>query len=184
MVIENQIVEGCKRGKRKSYNELYSRYASTMLGVCLRYCNSKPEAEDVLQEGFIKIFKKINTFEGRGSIEGWMRRIMINTAINNYKANIKHYYHDDIDKNNNINSDDEISFIPEDEVSDDEIIKMVQELPTGYQLVFNLYVIDGMTHKEIANELDISINTSKSQLFKARKWLKKKLVSMGKEYSH
>lgn len=187
MVSENQIIEGCKSGKRKSFSVIYKKYAPKMLGVCYRYSKSKAEAEDVLQEGFIKAFQKIKTYEGRGSMEGWLRRIMVNTAINNYKANIKHYYHEDIDMDNNINikSDgEEISIQLDNDITDKHIIKLIQELPTGYQIVFNLFVIDGLTHQEIAEELGISINTSKSQLSKARKWLRNKLVEMGKIYSY
>ncbi len=177
MVVENQIIEGCKKGKRNSYNMLYQRYAPLMLGICYRYSKTRDEAEDVLQEGFIKVFQKINTYEGRGSFEGWMKRIMINTAINNYKANSKHYYHEDVDKDSlNLKSDDEnLPFQLENGLKKESIIKLIQELPSGYQMVFNLYVIDGLTHQEIADELEFSINTSKSQLSKARKWLRKKL---------
>ena len=178
MVVENQIIEGCKKGKRNSYNMLYQRFAPLMLGICYRYSKTKDEAEDVLQEGFIKVFQKINTYDGRGSFEGWIKRIMINTAINNYKANSKHYYHEDVDKDDNLNlkSDDEnLPFQLENGIKKETIIKLIQELPSGYQMVFNLYVIDGLTHQEIAEELEFSINTSKSQLSKARKWLRKKL---------
>jgi len=178
MVEENQIIEECKKGKHKSFALLYDKYAPLMLGVCYRYSKTKDEAEDVLQEGFIKVFQKIKSFEGKGSFEGWMRRIMVNTAINNYKANNKHYYHDDIDKDNNINlkTDEPPPFeFDNDKVSKNQIVKLIQELPAGYQLVFNLYVIEGLTHQEIAKELEISINTSKTQLFKARKWLRNRI---------
>lgn len=186
MVVENQIIEGCKKGKRNSYNMLYKKYAPLMLGICYRYSKTRDEAEDVLQEGFIKVFQKIKTYEGRGSFEGWLRRIMVNTAINNYKANSKHYYHEDIDKDYNIDlqSDDgNLPFHHENGINKEKIIKLIQELPTGYQMVFNLYVIDGLTHQEIAEELDFSINTSKSQLSKARKWLRKKLETK-ENFSH
>jgi RNA polymerase sigma-70 factor, ECF subfamily len=187
MVLENQIIEGCKRGKRKYFSVLYKKYAPGLLGVCCRYSKTISEAEDVLQEGFIKIFQKINTYKGKGSFEGWMRRIMINTAINNYKQNLKHYYHDEIDNDRDINiiSDDvsDQKFIQVDnEVSDGQIIKLIQELPPGYQMVFNLYVIDGLTHQEVSEELNISVNTSKSQLSKARKWLRNKLAIKDKLY--
>lgn len=187
MVAEDQIIKGCKKGKRNSFNMLYQRYASAMLGICYRYCKTRAEAEDVLQEGFIKVFQKIKTYEGRGSFEGWLRRIMVNTAINHFKANSKHYYHEDIDMDNNINlkSDDEIlPFQIENGINKDQIIKLIQELPAGYQMVFNLYVIDGLTHQEIAEELKFSINTSKSQLSKARKWLRNKLTTKEKLYLH
>ncbi len=185
MVAENQIIEGCKKGKRNSFNMLYQRYAPVMLGICYRYSKTRAEAEDVLQEGFIKVFQKITTYEGRGSFEGWLKRIMINTAINNFKANSKHYYHDDVDESINLTSDDgNLPFHHEDEVNKDQVIKLIQGLPAGYQMVFNLYVIDGLTHQEIADELEFSVNTSKSQLSKARKWLRNKLATKEKLYSH
>ncbi len=188
MVLENQIIEGCKRGKRRSFSALYKRYAPGMLGVCIRYCKTKSEAEDVLQEGFIKVFQKIKTYERRGSFEGWMRRIMINTAINNYKQNLKHYYHDEIDMERDINIvsddlDDEKYEPVNREISNEEVIRLIQKLPAGYQMVFNLFVIDGLTHLEIADELNISVNTSKSQLSKARRWLRNKLAVKEKLYS-
>ncbi len=185
MVTDNQIIEGCRKGNHNSFNMLYQRYAPVMLGICCRYCKTKPEAEDVLQEGFIKVFEKISTYKGKGSFEGWLRRIMINTAINHFKANSKHYYHEDIDLMNSISikSDDKILTF-ESDINQDHIIQLIQELPAGYNMIFNLYVIDGLTHSEIANELEISINTSKSQLSKARKWLRNKLVIKDKLYSH
>ena len=184
MVTENQIIEGCKSGKHNSFSMLYQKYAPTMLGICCRYCKTRPEAEDVLQEGFIKVFQKIGTYEGKGSFEGWLRRIMINTAINHFKANSKHYYHEDVELMNSItvNTDDEILTF-ESEINQGQIIRLIQELPAGYNMIFNLYVVDGLSHSEIANELDISINTSKSQLSKARKWLRNKLLIKEKLYS-
>ena len=185
MVGEIQIIEECKEGKHKSFALLYKKYAPLMLGVCYRYSKTKDEAEDVLQEGFIKVFQKIKSFEGKGSFEGWMRRIMVNTAINNYKANNKHYYHDDIDKdNNNLKTDDPLLFEFDDNVSKLQVVKLIQELPAGYQMVFNLYVIEGLTHQEIANELEVSINTSKSQLSKARKWLRNRILEIKKMDSY
>ncbi len=181
MVLENQIIEGCKQGKRESFNVLYQKYAPKLLGICCRYSKTKAEAEDVLQDGFIKIFKKIKTYEGKGSIEGWLRRVMINTAINNYRSSNKHYYHEDIETDTNINlKTDEISFDFDDNITDKQIMSLIQELPSGYNMVFNLFVIDGLSHQEIANELNITVNTSKSQLYKARKWLQLRLLEFEK----
>lgn len=186
MVSEDQIIDECKKGKHKSFSMLYNRYAPKMMGVCFRYSKTKDEAEDVLQEGFIKVFQKIKSFEGKGSFEGWIRRIMVNTAINNYKANNKHYYHDDIDKDNNINlrTDETLPFEFDEKTDKVNVVKLIQQLPTGYQMVFNLYVIDGLTHQEIAEQLDVSINTSKSQLSKARKWLRNKILENKKLNSY
>jgi RNA polymerase sigma-70 factor (ECF subfamily) len=147
-----------------------------MLGVCFRYSKNRSDAEDILQEGFIKVFQKINTFKGTGVFEGWLRRIMVNTALNHYKANLKFAYHEEItDKNNGvdfINKSDDKIFVDQ-SVSKEQLLGIVQNLPNGYRMVFNMYVLDGMTHKEIAEDLSISENTSKSQLSKSKKMLRK-----------
>lgn len=173
--MEDHFIEGCKKRDRNSFELLYKKYAPVLLGVCYRYCNNKTEAEDVLQEGFIKVFKKIESFEGKGSFEGWLRRIMVNTAINNYKSGLKHYFHEDIDDKVIAIEDDEMKIEVEGPLNKEVLLKLINELPTGYQLVFNMFAIDGLTHNEIADELNISINTSKSQLFKARKLLRKRI---------
>ena len=180
MVSEDRIIEGCKKGNHHSYSMLYKKYAAKMLGVCFRYSKTKDEAEDVLQEGFIKVFKNIKSYKGVGSFEGWLRRIMVNTAINNYKTNSKYYYHEDIDKDYDIElqSDEQLPFELEENTNKMQVMKLIQELPTGYQMVFNLYVIEGLTHKEIAEELEVSVNTSKSQLSKARKWLRERILNI------
>ena len=151
-------------------------YASPMLGVCFRYSKNRDDAEDILQEGFIKVFQKIKTYKGSGVFEGWLRRIMVNTAINHYKANLKYAYHEEITDRNNgvefINKSDDKIFV-EDPVSKNQIMGIVQQLPDGYRMVFNMYVLDGMTHKEIAEDLSISENTSKSQLSKSKKMLRR-----------
>ncbi|NOR86065.1 MAG: sigma-70 family RNA polymerase sigma factor, partial [Bacteroidales bacterium] len=131
----------------------------------------KAEAEDVLQEGFIKIFSKIKALEKSSSLEPWMKRIMINTAINTYHKNLKHYYHQDIDEVQ-INETEEKSAEYRPDISPDLVMKSIQKLPQGYKLVLNMYVFDGYSHKEIAEDLGISVNTSKTQLLKARRKLK------------
>ena len=184
MLSDDQIVEGCKNGKRHAFSALYEKYAAVMLGVCYRYTKSRMEAEDVLQEGFVKVFHKINSFESRGSFEGWLRRLMVNTAINHYKANQRNKTQD-LDLNSKelvkkVENEDET--IEVDEVlPQKELIEMLQNLPEGYRMVFNMYVIEGLKHDEIAEELDISINTSKSQLFKARRWLRQKIEERQKQ---
>ncbi len=157
---------------------LYNKYAPTLLGICSRYSKSKAEAEDVLHEGFIKIYNNIHKFEGRGSFEGWLKRIMVNTSINNYKASIKHYFHEDIDNNLITNDLAEEPILLSDGIGKDKLLSLIQELPNGYKLVFNMYVIDGLSHSEIATELNISINTSKTQLFKARRSLRDSITEL------
>lgn len=184
MLSDDQIVEGCKKGKRHAYSALYEKYAAVLLGVCYRYTNSKMEAEDVLQEGFVKVFNNIDSFESRGSFEGWLRRLMVNTAINHYKANRKNRMHDIglnskevVKKHENEDESIEIEGV----LPQAELIKMIQNLPDGYRVVFNMHVIEGLKHDEIAEELNISVNTSKSQLFKARRWLRQKIEERQKQ---
>lgn len=179
MISEEKIVEGCLAGKRKAYNVLYKRYASKMLGLCMRYSKSFPEAEDVLQEGFIKVFKNIDNFRRQGSLEGWIKRIMINTAIDNYQSSLKYYFHSDIDEivetkilDGDRIRDDELQL---EKISKEKLMELIQELPDGYRMVFNLFAIEGFSHRKIAGMLYISESTSKTQLLKARRRLKKQL---------
>jgi RNA polymerase sigma factor (sigma-70 family) len=172
MIPEKDIVKGCKEGKKEWQKTLFERYAPKMLAICARYCQSTEEAEDVLQDGFIKVFKNLKDFKFKGSLEGWIRRIMINTALNHLKMNNKHMHNEDIDEI-------EEQYLPELVVNDneqlEEILKIVQSLPDGYRTVFNLFEIEEYSHKEIARMLNISVNTSKSQLLKARRIMRKKL---------
>ena len=141
----------------------------------MRYAKSKAEAEDVLQMAMMKIFKNIDSYSGKGSFEGWMKRITVNMAVDNFRRNSKYYYHDPIDETN----EDFLSghHIPDDlEVKD--VLKTIQQLPDGYRVVFNLYAIEGYSHKEIAEKLGISESTSKTQLLKARKKLRNMLIKL------
>ncbi|MCD4732094.1 MAG: sigma-70 family RNA polymerase sigma factor [Bacteroidales bacterium] len=175
---EEEIIKGCIRRKRKAQKMLYDKYYRRMLGISLRYCSDRAEAEDVMLNGFMHIFSKIGTYERKGSFEGWMKRIMVNTAIDNFRKNKKHLYHTDI-----IEVEDEL--ISEDSfpanITVNEIMSMVQQLPTGYRVVFNLFAIEGYEHKEIAEMLSVSVNTSKTQLFKARKLLQKSIDNFNKD---
>ena len=169
---DEEIIRGCLRRKRKAQKALFEKYHPVLMGICLRYAKSRPEAEDILLMGFSRIYKKMKQFGGQGSFEAWMRRIMVNVAIDNFRKNLKFYY----DKNIDDLHDDSV---PTNEIPDtfsiDEILRTVQELPAGYRLVFNLFAIEGYPHKEIAEMLGISENTSKSQLLKARKKLQLQL---------
>lgn len=180
---EEQIIKGCIDGKRKAYSQLFKIYAPVMLGVCMRYCKNRIDAEDVMQDGFIKVFSSIGKFRGDGSFEGWIKRIMINSAIDNYQANLKHAFHEDVDESDvlkelgeNPDADDDLP--DEMNIPHQKLMQMIQELPDGYRLVFNLYAIENLNHKEIASLLSISENTSKTQLLKARKALKKKIEAL------
>lgn len=144
----------------------------------MRYFHSKDEAQDALQEGFIKVFTKIYTFKGKGSFEGWIRRIMVNTSLNLLRNNLKHLYHADVDDAKIQIADINVEF---DQFNVEDILKLIQELPSGYKIVFNMFEIDGFSHKEIADELGVSVNTSKSQLLKARRYLRKELEELYKD---
>ena len=172
MTLEQKLIRGCKKGKPKYQKLLFELYAPKMLGVCARYFQRIEEAEDALQDGFVKVFSKIDTFKEQGSFEGWIRRIMVNTSLNLHRSNLRHYYHVNIGETETRIEDTRQSF---DHLDVQDMLNMIQELPNGYRLVFNLYEIEGFSHKEIADELGVSVNTSKSQLLKARRKLRERL---------
>jgi RNA polymerase sigma factor (sigma-70 family) len=179
MLIDDSIIEGCVAGKRSAQSALYRVYSSVMLAVCLRYSRNRDEAEDILQEAFLKIFQHISTYRKEGSFEGWMKRIMINHALNYYRKNRKIPYHEDIE---NIN-ETEIMELEEQQaihapVSAEKLLALIQLLPPGYRMVFSMYVFEEYSHKEISDALCISENTSKTQLLKARRMLRNKLFEL------
>ncbi len=178
MISEDQLIDRCRKNDRTAQKILYDRYASIMFGICLRYVFERSEAEDILQEGFLKIFTKINEFEGRGSFEGWMKRVFINTAITLYHKNSKHNKnHYNIDDVHVVKSEKPV--FDDSEFTNEELINIIHSLPKGYKLVFNMYAIEGYKHKEIAEMLNIDINTSKSQYSRAKKLIRKKLEIYG-----
>ncbi|MBE0640262.1 MAG: RNA polymerase sigma factor [Bacteroidales bacterium] len=172
-----KIIEGCISGKRHAQNKLFNRYAPVLLGICLRYARNKHEAEDILQEGFIKIFSSIGSFRGEGSFEGWLKRIIVNTAITHNKQSLKHHFHADIEDvdETQIKNDDQLEEIALVKIPQAKLMGLIQKLPEGYKTVFNLYVFEQYTHQEIADFLGVSVNTSKSQLMKARRVLVAKI---------
>lgn len=175
---EEKLIEKCKKGNRKAQKYLYDKYSSVMFGICIRYSKNLNDAEDILQEGFIKIFGYINSYEGKGSFEGWMKRIMVNTAITFYHKNLKHKYHDDISElQETINTD---SNWQDSDFTHDELLRIIQTLPDGYRNIFNLYAIEGYKHKEIAQMLEIDVSTSKSQYHRAKKIIRNKLEALKK----
>ncbi len=175
MYSEEDLLTGCLKNEAKPQAEFYRRFAPKMYGVCLRFANSKLEADDILQEGFIKVFINLKTFRQEGSLEGWVRRTIINTAINLYKKNAKHQNLVEIDRTEIVFDQDETIV---DKLSLDELLLLIHELPVGYRMVFNLYVIEGYSHKEISHLLEISENTSKSQLSRARQALQRKILDL------
>ncbi|MFD0834685.1 RNA polymerase sigma factor [Mariniflexile aquimaris] len=166
----NQLIENCKINDTKAQSELYKLFSSKLFSVCLKYSRNYAEAEDNLQDAFLTIFKKIDQYKNKGSFEGWLKRVTINTVLQQYR-NQKVF---DIVNENNIEEVDIEA--EEDALSIDYLLKIIQELPDRYRLVFNLYVLDGYSHKDIAEMLDINIGTSKSNLARARQILKQTIV--------
>lgn len=163
-IIESDLIHGCINGDRRMQEELYRRFSPRMYAVCLRYAGTAEEAQDILQEGFIKIFKKLTSFRGEGSFEGWIRRIFVNTAIEHFRR--KKYLQPVTEREENTLEGNYISVL--DELAERDILELVQQLSPGYRTVFNMYVVEGYTHKEIGDMLGISEGTSKSQLSRAK----------------
>jgi RNA polymerase sigma factor (sigma-70 family) len=178
MDTEVKLIEGCLAGKRKAQSELYSRFAPLLYGICLRYASDRFEAQDMLQEGFIKVFSSLSSYESKGSFEGWMKRIIINNALNHIRNNTKQQLFLDYSEAQNI--PDNIVEVDESSPPPDKqtMLRLIQELPEGYRMVFNLYVFEDYTHKEIAEVAGISENTSKTQLMRARNLLQKKISEL------
>lgn len=165
---EQKLIERCKQNDRLAQKAVYERYSSKMFGVCRRYVKTTENTEEVLLMGFCKVFKKIDTFSGEGSFEGWIRRIMVNESLMFLRKNYRFNEHADISEM----PVRAVEVNAEDDLAAQDILNLLEQLPTGYRTVFNLYVIEGYKHREIAEQLGISINTSKSQLILAKKKLK------------
>ncbi|TXG37102.1 RNA polymerase sigma factor [Seonamhaeicola maritimus] len=165
----NQLIENCKINDTKAQGELYKLFSIKLFSICLKYSRNYAEAEDNLQDAFLTIFNKIEQYKHKGSFEGWLKRITVNTALQRYR-NEKVF---DI-INENVIEDVEIE-VDEDVFSLDFLLKIIQELPDRYRLVFNLYVLDGYSHKDIADMLSINVGTSKSNLARARQILKQNI---------
>ncbi|WP_034261248.1 RNA polymerase sigma factor [Altibacter lentus] len=172
---ETQLIENCIKNDRKAQNELFQKYKDTLYFTSLKYCKNKADAEDNLHDAFITIFQKIRTYKNKGSFEGWMKRITIYKAIDRYKSNRPFLTkdHDDIPEEN--------VYLEENPQTDiHELLKLIQELPDQYRLVFNLYQMDGYSHKEIASLLHISEGTSKSNYHRAKILLRNKIIGLTK----
>ena len=176
----DSLLDGCKRGDRKVQENLYNALSSRMMSVCMRYAKDNFEAEDMLQMGFVKVFTKVSEFRNEGSFEGWIRRIMVNTAIETYRKNMRTMSVVDIDEV----YDQPQSTFDMNQLETKDLLKLVQQLSPGYRMVFNMYVIEGYSHKEIAEALGITEGASKSQLSRARGILKEKLIKIeGSNYA-
>ncbi|KGE14263.1 RNA polymerase sigma factor [Sphingobacterium deserti] len=163
----------CLKGERKAQFELYQLFSKKMFAVCLRYASDEQLAKDILQIGFIKVFQKAEYFESKGSLEGWIRKIMVNTAIEHYRRNNIAMVESVDERHEEIAGSVESA----DAVHYKDLLALIQLLPAGYRTIFNLYAIDGYSHREIAEKLSISEGNSKSQLSRARQWLKERLLN-------
>jgi len=172
----DKLILGCANKEPIAQEQLYRLFAGKMFALCLKYSKNKEEAEDNLQDGFIQIYDKISQFKNKGSFEGWMKRIVINTALQKYRdKNVLNVVYDFVDE------EEVMVEVEEEDIWLDYLLKLIQELPNQYRLVFNLYVLDGYSHKEISKELKISEGTSKSNLSRARAILKEKIESRQQE---
>ncbi|NDW09124.1 RNA polymerase sigma factor [Dysgonomonas sp. 520] len=176
---ELQLIAGCKAHKRESQKALYEMYSRKIYGICLRYCSDPESAQDLLHDGFIKVFDNISSYSGKGSFEGWLKRIFINMALENIRKN-KSFFHNSEDIQNIPELVDESTEEGTSLISEQELLKMIQQLPKGYRTVFNLYAIEELSHKEIAQMLGINEVTSRSQYNRARQILQHKI----KEFLH
>lgn len=181
------IIEGCKKGKRKYQKMLFEKYYGKMKGVCMRYSRDEDEAQDMVQNGFIKVFDKLSVYNFTGSFEGWVRRIMVNTAIDLIRKNKNNTY---AIEDESIISDEfeENGMILEEEIDERNLkakmaVDAISELSAGYKMVFNLYIMEGYTHKEIGEYLGISEGTSKSNLAKAKQKLRSILLEKSLIYN-
>jgi RNA polymerase sigma-70 factor (ECF subfamily) len=175
MIFDKSFIDKLRNNDEKAQQAFYQKLAPKMYGICLRFAADRAEADDILQEGFIRVFTHLKDFRGDGSLEGWVRRTIVNTAINFYKKRIKRGLSTDLGQVKELT--DQSSQIIE-RMAADELLELISSLPDGYRTVFNLNIIEGYTHKEIGEMLDISENTSKSQLSRARASLQKKLKAL------
>ena len=168
------LLKECKRGKSRSQEELYRRFASAMYGLCLQYASNEEDAQDIMQEGFIKVFAKLDQVKNPAALPGWIRRVMINTALEKYRSQVILQRVDEVREEHHEEAGNDAM----DRLSCDELVGLIQTLTPRYRVVFNLYAIEGFTHQEISEELGISIGTSKSNLSRARGVLQEKIKTM------
>ncbi|CAN5635221.1 RNA polymerase sigma factor [soil metagenome] len=171
---EDELIKRCIEWDRKAQNALYNKFCAKMFKVCFQYSKTKEEAEDTFHEGFMKVFENLKHFANAGSLEGWIRRIMVNLAIEKYRKNARLFVVVNIDENEellkNYCDDDILS-----QIEANDLMKYIQNLPTAYKMVFNLYVFEGFKHMEIAEQLGITEGTSKSNLYEAKAILQRQI---------
>ena len=170
---EKELVEKCLGNDKNAQRQLYDTYSSQMMGLCMRYANSREEGEDILIEGFTKIFTHLSEFRFDSSLGTWMRRIMVNAAISHFRMHHKHHNALPLeDAENEIRGTNEL---PSDHIQEKELLALIQRMPETYRVIFNLAVMEGYSHQEIGDMLDIQESTSRSQLTRARNWLKERI---------
>jgi RNA polymerase sigma factor (sigma-70 family) len=170
---EDELIQGCLKRDRNAQRQLYDTFSSKMYGICYRYVKDPMLAEDILITAFTKIFEKIEQFKSEGSFEGWVRRIIVNEALTFLRLNRTMYIETELEQADREPDYDQLG----DHLEAEDLLTMISTLPPGYRIVFNMYAIDGFSHKEIAEQLGISENTSKSQLSRARTFLQKLLAN-------
>ena len=171
---ELDMIEGCKKGDRQAQKLLYDRFSGKMYALCCRYVKDKMEAEDVLVTAFTKILDRIDQYKSEGSFEGWIRRVIVNESLSYLRRNKSMYIETDIEAADHEPNYDRL----ENHLEAQDLLQVISELPSGYRIVFNLFAIDGYSHKEISKQLGINENTSKSQLSRARSLLQKRLLEL------
>ena len=168
----HQLINGCLRQDRKSQKMLYKAFYGFSMGICLRYAGNRDQAAEVMNQGFFKVFTRIESYDFDKPFKAWLGKIMINTSIDYYRANLKMAYAEDLDKAENMTDGE----LPDRNLSYNDLLAMVQQLPTAYRTVFNLFAIEGYNHKEIAEMLDIEESTSRSQYTRAKAMLEDILI--------
>jgi RNA polymerase sigma factor (sigma-70 family) len=174
---DQELLEGCRRQKAEAQQALFNKYAAKMKGICFRYVKDDMEAEDVLVTAFMRVFDKIEQFKGEGSFEGWIRRIMVNESLTCLRKRRSMFIETELEVAEREPDFNNLST----ELETEELLSMIANLPAGYRMVFNMYAIDGYSHKEIAEQMGISEGTSKSQLSRARNMLQNMLLTQEKE---
>lgn len=174
VINEKQLIDNCLRGDRNAQKQLYELYAGKMMGVCMRYCKDKETAKDLLHDGFLKVFTHLDGFEGKGSFEGWMRRIMVNTALEYIRRKNDEGYNIDIEEAFSLTSSD---YGVLEKMQAEELVKIIQKLPDAYRTTFNLFVVEGYSHKEIAETMNITESSSRVYLTRAKQLIQQMLAS-------
>lgn len=171
---EKQLIEHCLQGDRNAQKNLYELYSGKMMGVCLRYCRDRETARDLLHDGFVKVYTHLDNFEGKGSFEGWIRRIMVNTALEYLRKKNDEGYSQDIEEAFTLTSNDHDAM---EKMQADELLKLIQQLPDAYRTTFNLFVIEGFSHREIAESMNITESSSRVYLTRAKQMIQQMLIA-------